>query len=158
MRKLTLSATIASVLLAGAGAAQQPADGHVFLTPADVRWIDAPPALPKGATVALLSGDPMKAEPFVVRVKVPAGYRIMPHWHPNDENVTVLSGTFALGMGEKFDAAALKALPAGSYMRMPARMNHFAAAKTAATYQVHGMGPFTMTYLNPADDPSQAPR
>jgi quercetin dioxygenase-like cupin family protein len=91
----------------------------------------------------------------VVRLKMPAGYKIAPHWHPTDEHVTVISGTFALGMGEKFDQKTMKDLPAGGYALLPADMRHFALAKTNSTVQVHGMGPFALTYVNPADDPSK---
>ena len=93
----------------------------------------------------------------MVRLKMPAGYKVAPHWHPTDEHVTVLSGAFSLGMGEKFNAATMKTLPAGSYALLPAEMRHFAMAKTAATVQVHGAGPFVLNYVNPADDPSKAP-
>jgi hypothetical protein len=86
---------------------------------------------------------------------MPAGYTIKPHWHPTDENVTVLSGTFSLGMGEKFDKATMKDLPAGGFALLPAEMRHYAVAKTAAVVQVHGQGPFALTYVNPADDPSK---
>jgi quercetin dioxygenase-like cupin family protein len=103
----------------------------------------------------VVSGDPGKPGLYVVRAKMPAGYKIAPHWHPTDEHVTVLSGTFAFGMGEKFDRASMKALPAGGYALMPADMRHFAMATTAATIQVHGQGPFALTYVNPADDPSK---
>jgi hypothetical protein len=121
----------------------------------EIKWGPAPPVLEKGAEFAVVSGDPSKAGPYVIRLKIPAGFKIAPHWHPTDENVTVISGTFALAMGEKFDAAALKDLPAGGYALMPAEMRHFAQAKTAATVQVHGVGPFALNYVNPADDPSK---
>jgi anti-sigma factor ChrR (cupin superfamily) len=107
--------------------------------------------------IAVVSGDPGQAAPFVLRLKAPAGYKIPPHWHPTDEHVTVLSGSFAVGMGEKFDPTAMKTLPAGGFARMPAEMRHFAMAKTATTVQVHGTGPFALNYVNPADDPRQAP-
>jgi hypothetical protein len=132
-------------------AASTPA--HVMLTPAQVTWVDAPPFLKKGAKFAVLSGDPGAPGPFAIRLKIPAGYRIAPHWHPTDENVTVISGTFSLGMGEKFDAASAKALPAGGYAVLPAEMRHFAWSKGGATVQVNGVGPFAITYVNPADDP-----
>jgi hypothetical protein len=105
--------------------------------------------------MAVISGDPSKAEPFVIRGQFPAGYRVAAHWHPTAENMTVLSGTVALGMGDKFDEAGLKDLPAGSYAVLPAEMRHFFMSKTAATIQVHGMGPFAVNYVNPADDPSK---
>lgn len=129
---------------------------HVALEPSALKWGDAPPGLPAGAKVAVLSGDPSKAGPFAIRAKFPAGYKISPHWHPSDENITVISGTFALGMGDAFDQAAMQGLPAGGYSVLPAKMNHFAMAKTAAVIQITGMGPFAITYVNPADDPRQA--
>jgi hypothetical protein len=133
----------------------QPSVAHVMLTAAGMRWGDPPPSLPPGAKLAVVSGDPGKAEPFVIRGQLPAGYKIAPHWHPTTEHVTVLSGTFSIGMGEKFDAAAMKDLPPNGYAAMPAKMPHFAMAKTATTIQVHGMGPFVVNYVNSADDPSQ---
>jgi quercetin dioxygenase-like cupin family protein len=127
-----------------------------MLTPGDIKWGDAPPVFPKGAKMAVLYGDPSKTgELFIVRLKMPAGYRIPAHWHPTDENVTVVSGTFNMGMGDKLDAAKTKAFPAGSFVVAPAKVNHFAVAKTAAIVEVAAIGPFAMTYVNPADDPSK---
>jgi uncharacterized cupin superfamily protein len=79
---------------------------------------------------------------------------VLPHWHPGDENLTILSGTVALGMGETWDDATLQSLSAGGFAAMPAGMRHFFMARTAATFQVHGMGPFAVNYVNPSDDPS----
>jgi uncharacterized protein (TIGR02246 family) len=133
-----------------------PAPGqHTLLAPAKLAWGPAPPVLPPGAKFAVLSGDPSKAEPFTVRLEVPAGYAVAPHWHPTDEHVTVLAGTFALGMGDTLDKAAATELPVGGYALLPAMMHHYALAKTAATVQVHAMGPFVINYVNPADDPSR---
>jgi len=129
---------------------------HIAITAAEVKWGPPPPSLSKGAQFAVVSGDPSKAGPFAIRLKFPAGYKIAPHWHPTDEHVTVLSGTIAFGMGEKFDKTAMKNMPAGSYAMMPAEMRHFAIAKTAVTLQVHGVGPFVLNYVNPADDPGKA--
>lgn len=156
MRKL-FSVMLCLFAVAALGQAQEPKmSTHIAITPADVKWGQPPPSLSKGAEFAVVSGDPGKAGPFVIRLKFPAGYKVAPHWHPTDEHVTVLTGTMALGMGEKFDEAAMKELPAGSYGMLPAEMRHFAIAKTAATIQVHGMGPFVLNYVNPADDPSKA--
>ena len=130
-------------------------DGHVMSAPKDLKWGDPPAVFEKGASFALVSGDPSKEGLYVVRLKMPAGYRINPHWHPTDEHVTVISGTFALGMGDKFDKSTMTELPAGGYALLPAQMRHYAMAKTAAVVQVHGTGPFMLTYVNPADDPSQ---
>jgi hypothetical protein len=141
---------------APAAAAVAPASSHVLITPMELKWGDAPPALPKGARFAVLSGDPGLAGPFTIRLKLPAGYKIAPHWHPTDENVTVVSGTFSLGSGEKFDQKSMKALPVGGYALLPAEMHHYAWTKSGATVQVYGMGPFVINYVNPADDPSKA--
>jgi hypothetical protein len=156
-RQLACGAVCVLAMAIPAGAQQSPPSTHVAITAAEVKWGAPPPTLAKGAMFAVVSGDPGKAGPFTIRLKLPAGYKIAPHWHPTDENVTVLSGTFALGMGEKFAAAALKSLPAGGYGLLPAEMRHFAMAKTAAIVQVHGTGPFVLNYVNPADDPSKAP-
>jgi hypothetical protein len=153
-RRTFVAAMVAVVGTAGLVRAQAPAaPQHVALLPAELTWGPAPPALPPGAQMAVLSGDPGKPEPFTIRAKMPAGYKVMPHWHPTIENLTIVSGTFAVGMGEKFDEKALKALPAGSFASMPAEMRHYAMAQTAVEIQVHGTGPFTLTYVNPADDP-----
>jgi hypothetical protein len=138
--------------------AQQPAaPAHVMVTGPELVWGDTPPALPAGAKMAVLSGNPGASGPFVVRMQAPAGYKIAPHWHPTDENVTVLSGTFAMGMGDTFDEKAMKVLPPGGYAKLPAEMRHYALAKTAVTVQVHGMGPFVLKYVNEADDPRYGP-
>jgi quercetin dioxygenase-like cupin family protein len=126
---------------------------HALLTEADLKWGQAPPALPKGASLAVVSGDPSKTGPFTIRIKFPAGYKIAPHWHPTDEHLTILGGTVALGMGDKADPAAMKELSAGGFAQMPAEMRHYLTAKTDATVQVHGLGPFVLNYVNPADDP-----
>jgi len=134
-----------------------PASGsgpHVMLAPGELKWGDAPPSLPPGAKMAVVQGDPTQAQPFVVRAQVPAGYKVPPHWHPGDENITVLSGTVALGMGEQFDESKMTTIPVGGYASLPAEMRHYFMAKTATTFQVHGMGPFVVNYVNPADDPS----
>jgi ChrR-like protein with cupin domain len=157
LRKVACGAACLVAIATTAFAQQNQPSPHVVLTAAEVKWGEPPPALPKGAMFAVVSGDPGKAGPFTIRLKMPAGYKIAPHWHPTDEHGTVLSGSFALGMGEKFDSAALKVLPAGGYGFLPAEMRHFAMAKTATIVQVHGMGPFVLNYVNPADDPRNAP-
>ena len=151
----TITCSILCLLILGTARAQEGKSGHVIMGAPEIKWGPAPPVFEKGASMAVISGDPSKAGPFVVRLKMPAGYKIAPHWHPTDEHVTVISGTFGLGMGEKFDVKALKSLAAGGYGLMPAEMRHFAMAKTAATVQVHGTGPFALNYVNPADDPSK---
>ena len=132
-----------------------PATQHAMVAPNTIKWGDAPPSLPRGARIAVVSGDPSQPGPFVIRAQMPAGYRIAPHWHPGVENVTVLAGTVAIGMGEKWDDAALTNLAVGGYASLPAEMRHFFTTRSAATIQVHGEGPFAVNYVNPADDPSK---
>jgi anti-sigma factor ChrR (cupin superfamily) len=127
--------------------------GEVMVTPSHLKWLEGPPSLPKGVKVAVLEGDPSKAGPFVMRAKMPDGYKVPPHTHKKDERVTVLSGTLYLGMGGKFDRMAGKALPAGSYSRMPAGMKHFGWAKGETIIQINGEGPWDIEYLDPKDDP-----
>jgi hypothetical protein len=86
---------------------------------------------------------------------MPAAYKIAPHWHPSDEQVTVLNGTFAVGMGDTFDQSSMKDATVGGFANIPATMHHYAMAKTAATVEVHGTAPFQINYVNPADDPSK---
>jgi quercetin dioxygenase-like cupin family protein len=126
--------------------------GHVVVVPDKIEW-KASQALPPGAMLAVLAGDPGQAGPFVMRVKLPDGGKVAPHWHPHDENVTVIQGTFMIGAGEKFDATKLQTVPAGGFMHMPKEMRHFAAVKGETILQVHGTGPFEINYVNPADDP-----
>jgi len=122
---------------------------------AAVKWMDAPPFLPKGAKLAVLVGDPSKPEPFTLRLQMPNGYKIAPHTHPTDEHVTVLSGVLRAAMGPKWDDKALGDFAAGSYANMAATMPHYVEAKGATVVQVHGVGPFVVNYVNPADDPSK---
>ena len=129
---------------------------HVMLQESDLAWGSGPPSLPPGQMIAVLSGDPGQAGPVTLRAKVPAGYRIPPHWHPTDEHVTVLAGTIAMGMGEKFDPSALHEMKAGGFARMPATERHFFVARTDAVIQLHGMGPLVVNYVDPADDPRNA--
>ena len=120
---------------------------------AELKWGPAPPAFNPGAQVAVVDGDPFKPGPFVIRVKFPSGFKVMPHWHPTDESVTVISGTLVAGMGGKWDDAAMKTFSAGGFARMPAKSPHYVQAKDETIVQVHGNGPFTLTYVNPNDDP-----
>jgi quercetin dioxygenase-like cupin family protein len=120
-----------------------------------LKWGPAPAVFPAGAKMAVLSGDPGKAALFTVRLDMPNGYTIAPHFHPTDEHITVISGTFRVGMGDKVDAAHLMTLPAGSFVTAGATQHHYAVARGRTVVQVHAMGPFSLTYVNPADDPSR---
>lgn len=126
-----------------------------MVDPANVQWGEVPPGLPPGAQGAVLSGDPSKKGMYTVRMRSPAGYKIMPHTHPTAEHITVISGTFYMGTGEKFDESAGHAMGPGSFMTMPAGTKHFAWSNEECVIQVHAEGPFVINYVNPADDPRQ---
>ena len=119
----------------------------------ELKWADAAPLLPKGAQFAVVSGDPFKNGLYVLRLRLPAGYKLPAHNHPTSEYVTVLSGNFHLGMGDKLDEAKGIELRPGGFAEAPAGMNHYAWATSDTVLQVHGPGPFAITYVNPADDP-----
>ena len=117
------------------------------LTPAELTWTAGPPMLPPGARMALIEGAPDKPGPFTFRLKFPANYRIPAHWHPRKTTVTVISGTFHMGHGDKLDTANGKVLPAGSIFEMPPTIHHFGWASEETIIQHHGIGPFTIQYL-----------
>ncbi|HKH94781.1 MAG TPA: cupin domain-containing protein [Gemmatimonadaceae bacterium] len=122
---------------------------------AKLQWGPAPPVLPAGARMAVVSGDPGKAAMFTVQLEMPAGYVVPPHWHPTDEHVTVKSGQFRYAMGDKIDEKATKALRPGQSVNLQAKMNHYAMARGRTVVAISGMGPFQITYVNPADDPQK---
>jgi quercetin dioxygenase-like cupin family protein len=130
-----------------------PAAAHVMLDAAQLKWGPAPAGLPAGAQVAVLDGDPAKPGAFAIRVRFPDGYTVPPHWHPTAENLVILSGTLMMGVGDKIDEPSMHGLAAGAYAKMPAKTNHYARAKGETTFQLYGMGPFSITYVNPKDDP-----
>jgi quercetin dioxygenase-like cupin family protein len=128
---------------------------HVMVEPRDLSWQEGPEGLPPGAQYTVLEGDPTQPGPFTLRIKVPAGYRVMPHWHPADEHVTVIEGSVLMGLGEKFQERSMKQMSTGSFILLPARTHHYVMTRTGGTIQLHGMGPWGINYLNPADDPRQ---
>ena len=117
-------------------------------------WGPAPAVFPAGAEMVVMQGDPSKAEPFTVRLRFPNGYKIAPHTHPTAENVTVLQGTFYAGMGDTFVESAMQAFQRDAFASIPANHAHYAMARGQTIVQVHAIGPFVLTYVNPADDPS----
>jgi quercetin dioxygenase-like cupin family protein len=157
-KHLTFSLALVSFPIAGVQA-QTPHDkkatavGHVMIIPTDIKWSDGPPSLPAGAKMSVFAGDLAKKGPFTVRFQLPANYRIPAHWHPADEHVTVISGTFHMGLGDKLDTAEARALPPGGFALMAKGTRHFAWASTESIIQLHGIGPWGITYVNPADDP-----
>jgi quercetin dioxygenase-like cupin family protein len=127
--------------------------GAAVHRPADIAWKDGPDSVPPGAKVAVLDGDPTRPGPFVMRLKFPDGFRVAPHTHPKQERVTVISGTLHVGMGATVDPAGVLVMPAGSFGTWPAGMAHFGWCTGETVVQLHGDGPWGITYLNPADDP-----
>lgn len=124
--------------------------------PDQVKWGPAPPIVEPGAQFAVLEGDPTAGSgDFTVRLKMPSGYKIAPHWHPKRENVTVISGTFKVGMGDKFDESKMMSFPAGSFAYLDPDMHHYAMADGEVVVQIHGMSPLQINYVNPEDDPSK---
>ncbi len=127
---------------------------HTVLNESDMQWGPGPDSLPAGTQMSVLDGDPGKAgAPFVIRAKLPDGYKVPPHWHPTDENITVVSGAFTVGVGNKWDDATMTTLKAAGYAKLPKNMQHYAGAKGETIIQISAMGPFAITYINPNDDP-----
>jgi len=163
MKTLFIAALIAVL---GAGLPLTRLTGHAstetesfsegFYAPETIEWKPGPPSLPAGAKMAVLEGDPTKDGPFVMRLQTPAGYRIAPHTHPTTERVTVISGTMLLAMGDNLDRSAAKTLNTGTYAFWPAGMKHTAWFDDATIIQLHGIGPWQITSVPPADDPRNA--
>jgi quercetin dioxygenase-like cupin family protein len=149
------SITIVLMLAGSAPLIAQENHPDTLKGPNDAKWGPAPPMLPKGVQIAVLSGDPGKSAPFVVRLKLPANTKVPAHHHPTPENITVLSGKFHLGMGDKLDEKNATAFEPGGFESMPANINHYAWADAESVIQIHGQGPFKIEYVNPADDPSK---
>ena len=144
------------LMLAAAGVlAQHPGASRGAAAP-DLKWGPAPGIFPAGAQMAVLQGDPAGPSMFTVRLRMPDGYKIAPHTHPTDEHVTVISGSFRVGMGNTFDPKGMMKLSAGDFVTAPANGAHYAVAHGPTIVQVHAMGPFAMTYVNPADTPRAA--
>jgi quercetin dioxygenase-like cupin family protein len=126
---------------------------HLLFKPADIEWRDAPASLEPGAKVAVLEGNPGEPGVFTMRIRMPDGFYISPHWHPNVERVTVISGVFYLGSGEKRDKKAAVRLESGSYTSMPPGMRHYAIAEGETVVQLTSIGPWEIHYVKPEDDP-----
>lgn len=159
MRYLLLAALTLGVGTASAQGLPQTDGSHAIIAlPDKVTWGPGPASLPPGAKAAVLEGNPAEAGPFTMRVSLPSGYRIPPHFHAKVEHVTVLKGTFKVGMGERFDPSAMTPLPTGTFAALEPGTRHFALAEGETILQLHGVGPWGLTYVNPADDPrKQAP-
>ena len=154
MRTIRLAVVAAVALISGAAAFGQ--SSHGMGSDPSVKWGPAPPFLPAGARIAVLSGDPSQSGEYTLRLEFPAGYVIKPHFHPTDEHVTVLSGRFLVGMGDSVDTQQAMTLGVDGFVTAPAQAHHFAVAARRTVVQVHGEGPFAITYVNASDDPRNA--
>ena len=146
MRSRFALALLASLILTGVASAQAPA----------IKWGPAPAVFPSGTRMAVLQGDPGQNAMFTVRLEFPAGTRIAPHFHPTDEHLTVISGTFLVGMGDSIVAPKAMVLVTGAFATAPATVHHWAIARGRTVVQVSAMGPFVLTYVNPKDMPQVA--
>jgi hypothetical protein len=149
---LTASAVFGQDTGGGKGVAQMK-DKMGLFTPAAIQWGAGPASLQKGARMMVLEGDPTQEGMFTMRLWLPDGFEVAPHWHSQVEHVTVISGVLQFGMGQKFDRTATREMPAGSFGYWPVGMKHFAWANGETVLQLHGRGPWTITYVNSADDP-----
>jgi hypothetical protein len=143
------------MVLAAIGAAtivRAQTTAHKMVMPDDLKWTEVA-ALPSGAKMAIIEGKLDAAAPFTFRARLPANYEIPAHWHPAMEHITVISGTFNMGVGDKLDRTKTKPLSAGSFAMMPPKTNHFGWTDRETVIQIHGVGPWGITYVNAADDP-----
>ena len=146
---LVVALSVAACFLA------QPLLAQTAMTPEQVKWGPPPPSVPPGAQMAVLEGDPTASSgDFTVRVKMPDGYKFPPHTHPKRENVTVLSGTLKVGMGDHYDDSKMTSFGTGSFVYVDPTMHHYAGAAGETVIQIHGLSPLQINYINPADDPS----
>ena len=170
--KLGISLAVLALVTGGTGCGRQkPESGTVEATKdstsaavvgdtstnASLQWGPAPPVFPAGAKMAVVSGDPSKAELFQVELSMPNGYKIPPHFHPTEEVVEVKEGTFLVGMGDRFDPKKTSPMKQGDKATVPANKHHFGIAQGATIVAVSARGPFALTYVNPADDPRKNP-
>jgi len=151
MKKILSGLCICAALLFAQTATHQNA-----FTPDQIKWGPPPPFVAAGAQLAVIEGNPMgDSGDFTIRLKMPNGYKIAPHWHPKRENVTVISGSFKVGMGDKFEESKMSSFAPGSFAYLDPDMHHYAMASGVTIVQVHGMSPLQFNYVNPADDPSK---
>jgi len=150
MKRTLMVVLSATLLFAQSGKPQ-----NIF-TPDQIKWGPVPAFIAPGAQLAVLEGNPAASSgDFTVRLKMPDGYKIAPHWHPKRENVTVISGSFKVGMGDKFEESKMSSFAPGSFAYLDPDMHHYAMASGVTIVQVHGMSPLQFNYVNPADDPSK---
>ena len=147
------TACVAAALFAWSIALPAAAQEAVTVQVNALKWKAGPLALPTGAQTAVLVGDPAKEGPYTLRIKLPAGFKIAPHTHPNDENLTVIAGTFHLGLGDKFDDSKAQPISVGGFVNIPRGLQHYGWAEGETIFQLHSIGPAAFNYVNAGDDP-----
>jgi quercetin dioxygenase-like cupin family protein len=163
---LFVAAALSFIIVPVTAEAQQPGAAvrdagpahHLVFRPGDIDWQDGPASFQPGAQFAVLEGNPGEAGVFTMRIRMPDGFVIAPHWHPNVERVTVVSGVFLLGKGDVLDRQATERLGAGSYTSLPPETRHFAIAEGETVIQLTSVGPWQINYVNPEDDPRRQQR
>jgi len=161
LRKIASTVSLVSVIMGGladSALAQGASESGAFINPKAIKWSAAPPSLGKGVKIAVLQGNPSQTGPFVIRLMVPPGYKIAPHWHSQDESLTVIEGTLDFGSGDKIEASKAHTLTPGGFHFLSGKDHHYLVAKSQAVVQVNGNGPFDITYINSDDDPQKAER
>ena len=158
MSRLTIIVAAFALALTGSPSGAQSQANHKVFDPASIKWGPGPAALRPGARAALLYGDPTKGGLFVMRLRLPANFRVAPHTHPRPEILTVISGSFRLGNGRTADRAKTRRLGAGSFSALGPNMPHYAFTDEETVIQVSTTGPWAVNYLNPADDPRIKPK
>lgn len=146
---MRLRTLVSALLFLGLPLAVSAYPAPTIVLPDQVQWTAGTGPM-AGTEVAALVGDPAKPGPFTIRIRLPDGTKLAPHFHGDTERVTVLSGTLMVGLGDKWDESTMKALPAGSFVSVPANVHHYAMAKGVTVIQLGGNGPFTMTPVEPA--------
>jgi quercetin dioxygenase-like cupin family protein len=150
MKSMTFISAL--LLIAGAASAQAPAAAPIH-SATDIKWGPVPPVLPAGAELAVLQGNPFGEGVYTLRLKMPDGYAVPPHFHPTDEMVTVVSGNLLFADGDNIDRSKAATLAEGGFVTAPANMHHYVIARGSTVVQVHGMGPFAISYVHSTDDP-----
>ena len=146
--KIGSALAVVSLMVLGTAAVAQSGKSAVIVTPAEMKWVSQGGLAAPGMEQLNLIGDPAKPGPYTLRLKFPKGFKVAPHTHPDSREVTIMSGTFATGYGEKFDAANLKILPAGSFYTEPANLPHYIEIVEDTVLQVSGTGPSGRQYVD----------
>jgi quercetin dioxygenase-like cupin family protein len=158
MKQITYLVSATSMLAISLCFAQDvnPQKDHIMISPDQIRWFPTMGGggLPKGAEVAVLEGRPTQAGAhYTIAVRMPDGYRVPPHWHPQDVEATIVKGNFGMAEGDSPEPGKGREMPAGSYLKMPKEVHHYEWSKEETIVHFYGTGPLDTTYINPVDDP-----